>query len=184
VGKLNARTAHHVERFISPNHLLEKFCFLDIRADKAILEIVGSIIDIVMAKIRKVIETALYCARLETSIAFYTQILQLKPMIQDNRFCAFDVNGESVFLLFQQGASTTSQKIPGGIIPPHDGFGPMHMAFAIDATELSDWEQRLKHHGVTLISRVQWPLGGTSIYFHDPDAHLIELATPGIWKIY
>ena len=26
-----------------------------------------------------------------------------------------------------------------------------------------------------------WPRGGRSLYFRDPDHHLIELASPGIW---
>jgi len=26
--------------------------------------------------------------------------------------------------------------------------------------------------------------GGHSIYFRDPDGHLLELATPGLWEVY
>lgn len=137
-----------------------------------------------MKKLKKVIETALYCKNLETAVAFYTEILQLEPMLQDDRFCAFDVNSQSVFLLFLQGASLMPQNTAGGIIPPHDGSGSTHMAFAISLDDLSYWEQRLAHYGVDIISKVHWPLGGASIYFHDPDEHLIELATPGIWTIY
>lgn len=29
-----------------------------------------------------------------------------------------------------------------------------------------------------------WGLGGTSIYFGDPDDQLIELGTPGIWRTF
>ena len=31
--------------------------------------------------------------------------------------------------------------------------------------------------------RTTWKRGGESIYFRDPDGHLLELATPG-WAIY
>jgi catechol 2,3-dioxygenase-like lactoylglutathione lyase family enzyme len=29
-----------------------------------------------------------------------------------------------------------------------------------------------------------WPAGGRSIYFEDPDGHVLELATPGLWRNY
>lgn len=135
-------------------------------------------------KIEKVIETALYCEHLDRSISFYTEILQLTPMVSDDRFCAFDVNGESLFLLFQRRGSLDPHITAGGTIPPHDGFGPIHMAFAIRKEEVGDWERRLTDYGVAIISRVEWPLGGISLYFHDPDHHVIELATPGVWKSY
>jgi len=32
-----------------------------------------------------------------------------------------------------------------------------------------------------LEQQVAWPRGGTSLYFRDPDRHLVELATPGLW---
>jgi len=32
--------------------------------------------------------------------------------------------------------------------------------------------------------RTDWSRGGHSIYFRDPDGHLLELATPGLWAIY
>ncbi len=58
------------------------------------------------------------------------------------------------------------------------------MAFAIQMSELQEWKQRLIDHGVPVISQVQWPLGEKSIYFHDPDQHVIELATSGVWETY
>ena len=32
--------------------------------------------------------------------------------------------------------------------------------------------------------RTVWSRGGHSIYFRDPDGHLVELATPGLWATY
>jgi hypothetical protein len=37
---------------------------------------------------------------------------------------------------------------------------------------------------VSIESVVTWPRGGTSLYFRDPNDHLLELITPGVWSIY
>jgi catechol 2,3-dioxygenase-like lactoylglutathione lyase family enzyme len=58
------------------------------------------------------------------------------------------------------------------------------MAFAVAAAELPVWEKALDERGVAIEGRTDWPRGGKSIYFRDPDSHLLELATPGVWKIY
>jgi catechol 2,3-dioxygenase-like lactoylglutathione lyase family enzyme len=58
------------------------------------------------------------------------------------------------------------------------------MAFSIAAGALADWEARLAEAGVAIESRVKWPRGGESIYFRDPDGHVLELATPGLWPGY
>ena len=71
-----------------------------------------------------------------------------------------------------------------GTIPGHDGSGPTHVAFAVDARDLDSWEARLVDAGVTIESRVQWDRGGRSIYFRDPDGHSVELVTPGVWPTY
>jgi catechol 2,3-dioxygenase-like lactoylglutathione lyase family enzyme len=75
-------------------------------------------------------------------------------------------------------------KLPGGSIPPHDGSGPVHIAFSIAADALRAWEARLKEADITIEGRTTWPRGGTSVYFRDPDGHLVELATPGLWQGY
>jgi catechol 2,3-dioxygenase-like lactoylglutathione lyase family enzyme len=58
------------------------------------------------------------------------------------------------------------------------------VAFSIAADELSAWEERLAAAGVAIEGRTKWPRGGDSIYFRDPDGHLLELATPGLWVGY
>ena len=74
--------------------------------------------------------------------------------------------------------------MPGGVLPPHDGSGQQHFAFSVPASDLQAWEQRLEENNVVIESRVTWPRGGRSIYFRDPDGHLVELITPGCWAIY
>jgi catechol 2,3-dioxygenase-like lactoylglutathione lyase family enzyme len=82
-----------------------------------------------------------------------------------------------VLLLFKKGGSHSIQS-------PHDGDGELHLAFAISSSELARWEAWLADNGIPIEERRTWDLGGQSIYFRDPDRHLLELATPGVWSIY
>jgi catechol 2,3-dioxygenase-like lactoylglutathione lyase family enzyme len=131
-----------------------------------------------------ILETCLHAGDLEVAIAFYQRLFGFEVMARDDRFCAFNVADHDVLLLFKRGASTKPKPVPGGVIPPHDGQGRLHMAFSISAADLAGWESRLAELGVAVESIVNWPEGGTSLYFRDPDQHLIELATPGIWPNY
>lgn len=135
-------------------------------------------------KLGSVIETALYVDDLARANAFYQEVLELEPLTSDSRFSAFDVGGRNVLLLFKRGATLETVTLPGGTIPPHDGAGPIHMAFSVGADDLPAWEKRLNDNGVAIEGRTEWPRGGHSIYFRDPDNHLLELVTPGVWAIY
>lgn len=131
-----------------------------------------------------VLETALYVDDLGTAAAFYRRLFGFGTLFEDERLCALNVAGKQVLLLFKKGASAIPNQTPGGVIPPHDGTGQLHLAFAITAADLAGWEERLAVEGVAVESRVAWPRGGSSVYFRDPDGHLVELATPGLWAIY
>ncbi|MCB8820385.1 VOC family protein [Microvirga rosea] len=137
-----------------------------------------------MPELNGVLETALYVEDVSRAQAFYEGILELKPLFADRRLCALDVAGRSVLLLFQRGASTETITLPGGTIPPHDAGGQQHIAFAVSEDELGAWEQRLESRGVPIEGRTSWSRGGRSVYFRDPDGHLLEFATPGLWSIY
>jgi catechol 2,3-dioxygenase-like lactoylglutathione lyase family enzyme len=89
-----------------------------------------------------------------------------------------------MLLLFPRGKTLETVVMPGGTIPPHDGHGPLHVAFAVTRESLTAWEARLSAHAVAIEGRTEWPRGGTSVYFRDPDGHLLELATPGLWPGY
>jgi catechol 2,3-dioxygenase-like lactoylglutathione lyase family enzyme len=135
-------------------------------------------------KVTGILETALHAEDVARSRQFYQNIFGFPVLEGDDRFCALSVADRQVLLLFKKGGSTDPIRIPGGVIPPHGGDGKLHFAFSIPAADLSAWEARLREHGVAIESRVQWARGGTSIYFRDPDGHLAELVTPGIWAIY
>jgi catechol 2,3-dioxygenase-like lactoylglutathione lyase family enzyme len=104
-------------------------------------------------------------------------------MLSGDRLVALDAGDQTVLLLFQQGNSGPLDT-PGGPVPGHDGTGPVHLAFAIDAADVPAWDARLTELGVTVESRVRWDRGGISLYFRDPDNRSVELATPGIWPSY
>jgi catechol 2,3-dioxygenase-like lactoylglutathione lyase family enzyme len=82
-----------------------------------------------------------------------------------------------VLLLFKKGGSRE-------IVSPHDGDGELHVAFAIAASELARWETWLAENGVAVEEKRTWERGGTSVYFRDPNRHLLEIATPGVWSNY
>jgi catechol 2,3-dioxygenase-like lactoylglutathione lyase family enzyme len=136
-----------------------------------------------MPELKGILETALYVDDLGVACAFYESLFTLPVLYSDHRMRAYDVGGRGVLLLFQRGESLDTVHLPGGTIP-HDGNGPVHVAFSIAAEDLHDWETRLANAQIAIEGRTQWPRGGTSIYFRDPDRHLLELATPGLWKGY
>src|SRR5271154_3010098 len=90
-----------------------------------------------------VLETVLYVEAFERACPFYEQVLGLNSIYRDQRLCAYDVGGHGVLLLFLRGHSLQTVQLPGGTIPPHDGSGPVHIAFAIAADALAAWQERL-----------------------------------------
>jgi len=137
-----------------------------------------------MPAIAGLLETSLYVADPEAVSAFYRDVLGLTPMFVSDRLIAHDAGSSGVLLLFRQGASAADMKTEGGVIPGHDGEGRLHLAFAIAAADYDAWKQRLEAAGVPVISEIDWPRGGRSLYFHDPAGHVVELATPGLWPNY
>jgi catechol 2,3-dioxygenase-like lactoylglutathione lyase family enzyme len=137
--------------------------------------------------VQGIVETCINVADMNRARKFYQSLFGFEVMppttIADERFCAFRA-GPDVLLLFARGASQEPVVLPGGVIPPHETNGAGHFAFAISAETLSAWRTRLHESGIEIESEVQWERGGTSLYFRDPDANLLELATPGVWPNY
>jgi catechol 2,3-dioxygenase-like lactoylglutathione lyase family enzyme len=125
-----------------------------------------------------ILESSLYVSDLPHSMRFYQETFGFSVIKEfGERGCAVRAGTQHVLLLFKKGASRTIQS-------PHDGDGELHLAFAIASAELPSWESWLQARGIAVEEKRTWELGGTSLYFRDPDRHLLELATPGTWSVY
>ena len=138
-----------------------------------------------MPSVSGIIETALYADDLKVTVDFYRRVFGFRPILESDRLVALNVAERDVLLLFQKGATDQPFTTPnGGVIPGHSGSGPAHFAFSVAAEELTAWQAELERQGVPVESLVTWPGGAKSLYFRDPDQHVVELLTPGFWSIY
>ena len=125
-----------------------------------------------------ILEAALYVENVERSVAFYTRLLGFTAIDGDERLTALAVRPGQVLLICAKRASTALPHTA------HDAEGRLHVAFAIPRDALAAWEARLAEMGVEVVEKRHWGRGGVSLYFRDPDQHLLELATPGVWSVY
>jgi len=135
-----------------------------------------------MPKVNGILETAIYAADLHQTAAFYRRIFNFDTLLESERLIALNVSGQNVLLIFKSGATNEPFETPGGTIPWHNGAGANHFAFSISAQDVSSWLKHLESAGVAVESVVKWEGGAQSLYFRDPDDHLVELITPGFWR--
>ena len=131
-----------------------------------------------------VLETSLYVDDVARSVEFYQKLFGFELLFQIERAAGFSIAGVQVLLLFKKRGTLEPIVDEDGTIPAHDGDGHLHMAFSIPAEAMDAWKERLADNDIELTGHNNWKLGGESIYFSDLDGHVIELATPGCWKIY
>lgn len=131
-----------------------------------------------MPRLDGILEVALYVENVDHSVRFYKTLLDLDVIDSDERLCALGIGGKQLLLICQK---TASADLPRG---SHYADGRQHVAFAVPAAELAAWKARLDEQGVSIEEDRHWARGGRSLYFRDPDGHLLELATPGVWSVY
>ena len=127
-----------------------------------------------MVKRPTVKETCLDVSDLARATDFYRNLFGFDVVESDERFCALSVAGQQLLILFIRGELPEPISIPGDKIPPHGTSGTPHVSFAIAQDEIPQWEAALRQRSTAIESKVKWP-------FQDPDGHLLELLTPGVW---
>ena len=131
-------------------------------------------------RVNGILETSLYVASPARSAEFYQRVFGFEPiglddapLTDETRLCPMRAGDRSVLLLFKKGGT-----------PDTDATGSIHIAFGIARSEIPAWEQWLAAEGIPIESRKTWKYGGEALYFRDPDGHLLEVVTPGVWSIY
>jgi catechol 2,3-dioxygenase-like lactoylglutathione lyase family enzyme len=131
-----------------------------------------------MPRVDGVLETALYVADPDRSAAFYRDVFGFEVVDAGDRLVALGVAPRQILLLFKKGASA------GLPLTPHGGGGELHLAFGVPAAEIGKWADWLRAKGIPIEDDKAWGRGGRSLYFRDPDRHLLEVASPGVWSVY
>ena len=138
-----------------------------------------------MPPVKGILETSLFVQDAERSAEFYGRIFGFEVIASSDRLHALAIAPKQVLLLFKQGASIGQVSFEGGTLPGGiDAKGPTHLTFAIAAQDFDAWERWLAENNIAIELKKNWELGGRSLYFRDIDGHLLELATPGVWKNY
>lgn len=149
---------------------------------------------------------------MRTAVDFYKSVLSLKSTLETDRMTVFPL-GSTTLMLFQLGA-TESDSHPKGhpelTVPGHgpskaivdaivqnassptEGIGKegamllkQHYCLAVESRkDVEDWERHFKDNGVEITGIMNWPKGGRSVYFADPDGNVGEIASKGIWPHY
>jgi len=141
-----------------------------------------------MPNFNGLLEAGLFVENLSRARDFYQQVLGLEKLRESDAGCVFLLANKQVLLLISREKATVPSQTPGGEVPPCScdagkTLGAGHVAFAVGKTELDAWRAHLESHGVELLSEVAWQGEGRSLYFRDPDGHLLEIATPGLWGL-
>lgn len=134
-----------------------------------------------MPSVSGILESLLIVGDLERSARFYRDIFGFETIGHDpDHLMALNVAEHQVLLLAKKGSS---KPMVGGALPPRRE-GSLHVAFSVGTDELKSWSKWLEENSIPITLKKTWERGGQSLYFEDPDRHLVELATPGVWSIY
>lgn len=122
-------------------------------------------------------ETCLYVTDLKRTRAFYEGKLGLECFSEVEGRHIFFRAGSSVLLCFIAEATKNDKALP-----PHFGYGQQHFAFESTKSDYEAWRLKIVDASIPVLQDVEWPRGGRSFYFHDPDMNVAEIVEVGIWE--
>lgn len=148
-----------------------------------------------------ILETCLYVRDMTASTTFYQEILGLTPQIKSSRLTMFPL-GNTTLILFQLGLTSSDSVSERGIVPGHgpdaqvvealtasgteeDSVAKLHTHYCLAVStreEVDAWGKFLRSKDVVVKGTMNWEKGGKSIYFEDPDGHIGEIGSRGIWE--
>ena len=128
-------------------------------------------------EVKKIKETCLYVADLESSKAFYKDKLGFEQIGEVKGRHVFFRVGASVLLCFLAEVSKKSSNLP-----PHYGSGQLHLAFEVEKEQYEPWKEKVINSGIPIEQEYDWGGGFLSFYFRDPDQHLLEIVKEGMWE--
>jgi catechol 2,3-dioxygenase-like lactoylglutathione lyase family enzyme len=142
-----------------------------------------------MPNLNGLLEASLFVENLSRARDFYQQIVGLEKLQESEAGCVFVVAKGQLLLLISREKARVPSKTPGGEVPAclgkaGEALGAGHIAFRVAEAEFDAWRSSLESQGVEVLSEVAWEQGARSLYFRDPDGHLLELATPGLWGLH
>jgi catechol-2,3-dioxygenase len=129
-------------------------------------------------KVRKVIETCIYSRDLESLKKFYSDVLGLEIVEEEEGKLMFLKAGSSMLLAFNPDRTFPSNDR----LPPHGAQGSIHFALEIETGDYEKWKERLAQNGVAIELEVRWK-EAKSLYFRDPAGNLVELITSSAWPV-
>ena len=131
-------------------------------------------------QLASVYETVLYASDVAAAARFYSEVLKLRPLEeQDELSAAFRLDDGGVLLIFDPVRASA----PGRPVPSHGATGPGHVAFAVGAGSLQAFAAELRSRGVEIEREIAWDEGGRSLYVRDPGGNSVELIEGEAWPV-
>jgi len=127
--------------------------------------------------IKQIKETCLYVSDLQQTAHFYHNLLGLPIIGQVEDRHIFFRAGTSVLLCFIADKTKVDKNLP-----PHDGYGHLHLAFEVSPEEYAAWKEKIQALNIAIEKEQEWKNQLHSFYFRDPDGHLLEIVPQGIWE--